>query len=142
VGQILCLYCHIYVDEAVYAEHEANHLKLRPDGQQTDYVTLPTDAREQGSLEDIPKVYIHQRCQAGTRMPEEIIRSYLKNPYLYLADRTFCTGCKRPVRYSQCVWSETGENLQSYFDRLRAEKLAMRPGILTQAIYRLTKWLP
>jgi len=54
-------------------------------------------------------------------MPEEIIRSYLKNPYLYSADMSFCTGCKTHVPCLELVWTETGENMQVYNDRLRAE---------------------
>ena len=56
-----------------------------------------------------------------------LIRSYLKNPYLYGADATFCTGCGRHVPFRECVWEETGEDLQSYTDGLRAAKPEMKP---------------
>jgi hypothetical protein len=55
-------------------------------------------------------------------MPEEIIRSYLMNPYLSSADTTFCTGCGKHVPCRELRWLETGEDLQTYTDRLRAAK--------------------
>jgi hypothetical protein len=51
-------------------------------------------------------------------MPEEIVRSYLANPFLY-ASRTFCRGCGAYVRHSELEWTETGEQLNFYFERLR-----------------------
>ena len=60
-------------------------------------------------------------------MPEEIIRSYLQDPYLYYADRSFCTGCRRHVPCRFLFWIETGENMQVYNDRLRAEHPEMGP---------------
>jgi hypothetical protein len=127
MGTIRCPYCHEYVDSAAYSAHEAEHLKLRPDGQQSEYATLPPEERVTGSLADVPKVYLHPKCGAATGMPEEIIRSYLKNPYLYSADETFCCGCGRHVPFRECVWVETGEDLQTYTDRLRAAKPEMKP---------------
>jgi len=62
-------------------------------------------------------------------MPEEIIQTYLTNPWFYLSDKTFCTGCGKHVRLRECVWEETGENLQTYNDRLRAGKPGLRPGL-------------
>jgi hypothetical protein len=125
--QIRCPYCHAYIDERSYAAHEAKHRKTRRDGQQTDYVTLPEDEREQGDLDGVPQIYVHRRCGVETGMPEDIIRSYLKDPYLYSADQTFCCGCGKHVPIRQCSWVETDENLQHYFDRLRAQTPVARP---------------
>jgi hypothetical protein len=127
VGKIRCPYCHEFVEESEYSRHEAAHRKARPDGQQTDYATLPSEEREQGDLTGVPKVYVHGKCGAATGMPEEIIRSYLKNPYMYMADATFCCGCRRHVPFRECAWIETGEDLQSYTDKLRAAKPEMKP---------------
>ena len=137
--QVRCEFCHEYVDAAKYDAHCAEHMKLRPDGQQSEYVTLPPEERTEGSLEGVPQVYVHRKCGAGTGMPEEIIRSYLQNPYLYLADRTFCTGCGRHVPFAECVWTETGEDLQTYMNRLRAEKPEMRPGLLKRMLFGILK---
>jgi hypothetical protein len=120
MAEVRCPFCHEFIDEAAFPAHADRHLKTRPDGQQTDYATLPPEDREQGDLAGVPRVYVHRRCGAATGMPEEIIRSYLKNPFLYGADETFCTGCRRHVPQRECVWIETGENLQTYMDGLRA----------------------
>ncbi len=139
MSTIRCPFCHEYIEEAAYSAHEAEHMKLRPDGQQGEYVTLPPDLRDEGSLDGVPKVYRHNRCGEHTGMPEEIIRSYLINPYLYSADRTFCTGCGIHVPLSECVWVETGEDLQTYTDKLRAEKPEMRPGFFKRMLIGLAK---
>ncbi len=133
---IRCPYCHEYVASTVYAKHEAEHTKLQPDGQQAEYVTLPSEERFDESLEGVPQVYRHNKCGTCTGMPEEIIRSYLKNPYLYLADRTFCCGCGKHVPWRECIWVDTGEDLQSYTDKLRVEKPELRPGIFTWMLIR------
>lgn len=122
MSQIRCPYCHRHVDQAAYADHVAGHQAIRSDGQQADYVTLPEEDREDGDLTGVPRSYRHRRCGAVTGMPEEIIRSYLKNPHLYGADQTFCCGCGGHVPLRECVWIETGEDLQTYTDRLRRAK--------------------
>jgi len=127
MAQVRCPYCHEYVEKAAFPAHESRHVKTRPDGQQTDYVTLPAEEREQGDLADVPKVYVHRTCGAATCMPEEIIRSYLKNPYIYTANSTFCTGCGKQVPDRECEWTETGEDLQSYTKKLQAAKPEMKP---------------
>jgi hypothetical protein len=116
-----CPYCHKLIDSGAYDAHVARHTRRRPDGQQTDYATLPEDERAQGDLDGVPSVYVHGRCGVATRMPEEIIRSYLQNPFLYSAN-TYCCGCATHVPHRECAWTETGEDLQSYFDGLRAAK--------------------
>jgi hypothetical protein len=114
---------------------------LRADGPQDHYETLPPEEREGGDLAGVPQVYAHRRCGKATRMPEEIVRSYLQNPYFYTADETYCTGCRTHVPLGECVWTETGEDLQTYMDRLRAEKPELRPGPLKRALIGLGKRL-
>ena len=134
--QIRCPYCHEFIDKAEFPAHEAAHRKTRPDGQQSEYATLPEEERAQGDLAGVPKVYVHRKCGAATGMPEEIIRSYLQNPYLYSADATFCCGCGKHVPFRECVWTETGEDLQSYTDKLRAAKPEMKPkGCLAALVF-------
>ena len=127
MGMIRCPYCHDMIDERDMAAHEAEHRRAKPDGQQSEYATLPPEEREEGDLTGVPRVYVHRKCGQGTGMPEEIIRSYLKNPYMYTADASFCTGCGKHVPFRECEWVETGEDLQTYTDRLRAEKPEMKP---------------
>jgi hypothetical protein len=132
--QIRCDYCHEYVEWSAYSKHLEQHQKVRQDRQQTDYVTLAPEDREAGDLAGVPRIYVHERCGQETEMPEEIVRSYLKNPYLYLSNKTFCTGCSKHVPFGECEWTETGEDLQSYTDRLRSEKLEMRPNVLLRML--------
>lgn len=137
--EIRCEFCHEFIDPEEYGYHRAQHLKLRPDGQHNDYVTLPPEGRKRGGLANVPRVYVHEHCGTATGMPEEIIRSYLADPYLYLADETFCRGCRDHVPMQECTWTETGEDLQSYMDRLRLEKLARRPRLLARLRVALSK---
>ncbi len=129
-----CPYCHDDIPNSEFSAHVREHEQLREDGQQNDYVTLPPEERSTQSLTDVPQVYVHTKCGTATGMPEEIIQSYLQNPYLYLADSTHCTGCERQVPNRECEWTETGENLQDYTDRLRREKPEFRPGIFTRLL--------
>jgi hypothetical protein len=127
MADIRCPYCHEYIPESEYRRHEATHLKAKPDGQQSEYATLPPEDRDEGDLTGVPKVYVHRKCGQATGMPEEIIRSYLVNPYMYMADQTFCTGCGKHVPFRDCVWVETKEDLQTYMDKMRAAKPEMKP---------------
>lgn len=130
-----CDYCHQYIPRAQMSAHVAEHLKLREDGQQTDYATLPPEERaSEKEIAGEPRWYMHTKCGAVTGMPEDIIQTYLANPWYYLSDRTFCTGCEKHVRQRECVWQETGENLQSHIDRLRAAKPELRPSIFIRGL--------
>jgi hypothetical protein len=55
-------------------------------------------------------------------MPEEIIRSYLVNPFLY-SGGSFCCGCNGYMPYAELFWEETGQCLADYFRELQAEYL-------------------
>jgi hypothetical protein len=127
MSTVRCRFCHEYIDAADLPGHEETHRRLRPDGQQEEYATLPPEDVEEISLDGVPKVYRHRKCGVMTRMPDEIIRSYLKDPFLYSADATFCCGCGAHVPWRECVWTETGEDLQTYTDKLRAATKAGLP---------------
>jgi hypothetical protein len=88
----------------------------------TDHITVHSTGRYQGPLEGIPQVYVHPKCGVGTRMPEEIVRSYLVNPFLY-SSRTFCCGCNDYVEQKELFWHETGLCLGIYFHDLQQEYL-------------------
>jgi hypothetical protein len=115
-----CPFCHQNIPVFQFDAHVAQHTKLRDDGQMTDHVTVAPEDRFQGNLEQVPQWYCHERCGAVTGMPEEIIRSYLADPFLY-NDYTFCTGCQKYPHQSEFHWVETGENLHAYNRRLRME---------------------
>lgn len=122
-----CPFCHKLVRQNAYDEHIEGHTRLRDDGQMTDHITLPPEERAAGALDGVPRVYQHERCGESTGMPEEIIRSYLKNPWLY-SNFTFCCGCGDYFDEKEFFWTETGENLAAYKARLksRAKKRGKR----------------
>lgn len=117
-----CPFCHQDVPTHLWHAHIAEHTKLREDGQMTAHVTLAPEQRYEGDLQNEPRWYRHETCGAITGMPEEIIRSYLVDPFLY-SDSTFCTGCGKYLHMSQFHWVETGENLLAYNRRLRIEHI-------------------
>lgn len=117
-----CPYCHQSVAAHLYRAHVADHTRLLEDGQMADHVTLAPEHRFQGELQAVPQWYRHDRCGAVTGMPEEIIRSYLADPFLY-SDYTFCTGCGKYPHASEFHWVDTGENLLEYNRRLRVEHI-------------------
>lgn len=123
--KIRCEFCHLWVTFEEREAHIQEHLRLRLDGQQNEYVTLPPEKWYQGTIEDAPKVYRHLRCGGCTGMPVEIIRTYLKDPFAY-SDFTYCSGCREHVPCRELVWVETGENMQTYNNRLRANYLGGR----------------
>jgi hypothetical protein len=125
-----CPYCHLEVEDASFEAHIKSHTRIRPDGQLTTYKTLKPEGRELGDISDVPQTYYHIRCGVGTIMPEEIVRSYLVNPYLY-SNVTYCGGCQEHVPYTECYWEETKENLQAYFDGLRALKPELKPKLIS-----------
>ncbi len=120
MANVECPYCHKLIPEREFEAHVAYHRADRGDGQNRDYATLRPDLRDQDDLTGVPQVYMHLKCRTGTGMPEEIVRTYLVNPWFYNSDRTFCCGCSTHVPLSECVWTETGENVQQYMNKLRA----------------------
>jgi hypothetical protein len=122
-----CPYCHEEVPNWKYKLHAAEHEAPLPDGQQKDHVTLPPEQRFAGSLDEVPTAYHHPTCGVATTMPEEIVRSYLADPfYLSHSTRTFCCGCNEYVPLEEVTWTETGENVSQYIRRLQVE--AVRDG--------------
>ena len=120
MANVECPFCHKPIPEREIDAHIAYHREDRGDGQHRDYATLREDQRDQEDLTGVPQVYVHLKCEVGTGMPEEIVRTYLVDPWFYRADRTFCCGCSEHVPLRECVWTETGENVQQYMDKLRA----------------------
>lgn len=119
---IRCQFCHKLVFRPFYKRHRAKHTTRLADGQMTDHISVHPSGRYQGPLDDVPRSYVHSVCGGGTGMPEEIIRSYLVNPFLY-SDHSFCCGCNDYVSKSELFWQETGESLADYDEGLRQEYL-------------------
>ncbi len=75
-------------------------------------------------------------------MPEEIVRTYLENPYTYMRDRSYCVGCRKHIRCRELIWIETGENMQAYTDRLRAARPNLRPPFLAGILLKILRLIP
>jgi hypothetical protein len=119
---VRCAFCHKLIFRPLYRSHRTKHTTRRPDGQMTDHITVQPEGRYQGSLQGVPRGYRHPRCGVVTGMPEEIVRSYLANPFLY-GGGSFCCGCNDYVPYGELFWAETGQCLADYFRQLQGEYL-------------------
>lgn len=124
---MICNFCHQDIPDELYFNHVRAHTNKLSDGQQVDHVTVAPTKRYQGSLDGVPQVYRHRLCGGMTQMPEEIIRSYLVNPFLYNGT-TFCTRCKAYVRDTELFWTETGQRLSEYRHQLQAGARSERQG--------------
>jgi hypothetical protein len=113
-----CPYCHKPVYRLFFSGQKARHLTRRPDGQQNEYITLHPTGRYRGSLRGVPRSYCHPKCGVVTRMPEEIIRSYLVNPFRY-GGGSFCCGCGEHIPEGELFWYETGQNMADFARELR-----------------------
>lgn len=116
----LCPFCHTWLSTSIFDEHLASHTRLLPDGQQQDHVTVRPSERFAGDIAKEPRWYVHPRCGGVTGMPEDIIRSYLADPFLY-NESSFCTGCGTYVPTVELYWQETNESLQAASYRRKAE---------------------
>lgn len=125
---MFCQFCHKNIPGFLYSFHIKAHLRRKANGQQNDHITMPKSARYQGSLDGVPRVYLHPKCGKCTGMPEDIIRSYLVNPFMY-NDRTFCTGCQDYVSTEELFWVETNQRMSEYNEQLRAAARARKMGL-------------
>ena len=119
---VRCPYCHARVFRPFYYFDRSRHTERLSDGQMTDHITVHPNHRYQGPLVGIPQAYFHPACGVGTGMPEDIIRSYLVNPFLY-SGGSFCCGCNDYVPEEELFWEETGQSLADYFLELQQEYL-------------------
>lgn len=130
-----CVYCHQDIATNDYLDHVRDHKQLQEDGQQNEYVTLPENERIENIPDGTPQDYIHFSCQEVTIMPHEIVASYLKNPFLYMADQTYCVGCEKHVPISECEWVETNENLKEYMQNLRSNNPHLKPNLWQRFVH-------
>jgi hypothetical protein len=66
-----------------------------------------------------PRQFVHEKCGATSRMPDEMVAGYLANPHRY-NDWAYCSKCDGFVPHRECRWSEMNESLDAYFGRLKA----------------------
>ena len=116
----LCPFCHTWCSSNIFDAHVASHTQKLPDGQMQDHVTVRPEQRFAGDIAKEPRWYVHPRCGGVTGMPEEIIRSYMVDPFLY-NESSFCTGCHNYVPTAELYWQETNESLQAASYRRKAE---------------------
>lgn len=116
----LCPFCHTWCSSNIFDQHVASHMQKLSDGQMKDHVTVRPEERFAGDIAKEPKWYVHPRCGGVTGMPEEIIRSYMTDPFLY-NESSFCTGCHNYVPTGELYWQETNESLQAASYRRKAE---------------------
>ena len=119
---VRCAFCHKLVFRPFYQSHRSKHTTQLADGQMTDHITIHPSGRYQGALDGIPQAYVHPKCGVATGMPDEIIRSYLVNPFLY-SGGSFCCGCNDYLPYEELFWVETRQSLADYFRELQEEYL-------------------
>ena len=136
-GTKYCDWCHQDIPANQFDAHVQQHLARKADGQHNDYATLPPAQRNLQAASQAPTNYLHKKCQTVTVMPDEIVATYLENPWFYLADKTFCCGCGKHVKNAECTWVDTGEDLQAYFDKMRAAKPEYRPNILMRGLAKV-----
>jgi hypothetical protein len=91
-----------------------------------EYDDRPRRKRRRDGDDDIPpgtpRVYVHEGCGCKTKMPADVTREYLENPFeLGEAPLTWCGECDEDVPWKKCHWAETRQNLYEYIDDLRAE---------------------
>jgi len=118
-GMKRCDMCHEFVLIQEFDVHYEQHQGTETDGQLSTYPTLPPEQRWRGDLSTIPQSYLHEACGAVTKMPEDIIRTYMVNPYFY-GYSSFCCGCGTHVPARKLKWVETGENMFAHTKELQA----------------------
>ena len=72
--------------------------------------------------EDTPRVYKHKKCGAKVRMPDDVIVTYLDDPFFH-NEFTDCPRCGDAVPRRECVWVDTGQRLDEYFEDLQADAI-------------------
>ena len=88
-----------------------SHTKLKPNGQQEDYIVLTEAERAKGFIRPIRTSYIHIPCGGVTRMDRAIAETYARNPKFYSG--TFCVHCRKHFPLDEFVWDGTDETVGS-----------------------------
>jgi hypothetical protein len=73
-----------------------------------------------------PRQFVHEKCGATSRMPDDMVTGYLVNPHRY-NDWAYCSKCDGFVPHRECRWAETNEPLDAYFGRLKTAVPAPPP---------------
>jgi len=65
--------------------------KIRPDGQQENYLVLSEEERAKGFVRPLRNKYIHLACGTETIMGTALSETYARDPKFYSG--TFCVAC-------------------------------------------------
>lgn len=71
---------------------DRSHTKLKPNGQQQDYIVLTSDERSKGFVRPVRDAYRHLKCGKITTMSRDLAETYARDPDFYSG--TFCTTCR------------------------------------------------
>src|SRR5947209_14322601 len=66
-----------------------------------------------------PREFVHAKCGATSRMPDEMVPGYLASPHRF-NDWAYCAKCDGYVPHRECRWVESDEPLEHYVARLKA----------------------
>jgi hypothetical protein len=80
------------------------HCKLKPNGQQENYVVLAEEERAKGFVRPVRRTYVHLTCKAATTMSQVIAETYARDPSFYSG--TFCVACQSHFPLSEFVWDD------------------------------------
>lgn len=107
---------------------DRSHTKIKPNGQQEDYVVLTPEERAKGFVRPVRRSYVHAGknptmdggvlvkrgeggCAALTKMSLAIAETYARDPKFYTG--TFCVGCGTHLPLDEFVWEGTDEQVGS-----------------------------
>lgn len=96
------------VAETIHGTKFGEHTKLKPNGQQEDYLVLTAEERAKGFVEPVRRSYVHVKCGSITTMSQALAETYARCPDFY--GGTFCCNCGGhfPVGASgEFVWHGT-----------------------------------
>jgi hypothetical protein len=88
------------------------HLTLKPNGQQKDYLVLTDEERAKGFVEPVRRAYVHEKCGSVTTMGQALAETYARCPDFYSG--TFCCHCGAhfPVGpFGEFVWDGTSQKV-------------------------------
>lgn len=88
------------------------HLTLKGNGQQVDYVVLTAEELAKGFVEPVRFSYVHEKCGTKTSMGQRLAETYARQPDFYSG--TFCAGCQAHFAVGadgEFVWDGTTQKV-------------------------------
>ncbi len=76
-----------------------DHLELRSDGMQKDYVVLSETERKRGFVRPVRRTYVHQKCGVATTTNLALAETMARDPKFYTG--TYCVGCRTHFTFGQ-----------------------------------------